>query len=226
MPPYISGMQQPSQLLLIRSLRRQRLATLGLAGAMVAQWLIGASAPPSDAEFNVITCRALKVLDSDGVVRVGVATSPKGDSVIMLSDAARRPRMAFGTLIDGTAVFREMGTDGKPRLVAQTLADGATSLTLSAGNQIPRLDARIDAEGNPQLRLMDRMGTTRIGADASRGVGAIMWFDAFGKSRMTASTIDRTACMWWQDENEQRRITIGTEPGGKVLLPNADQRGK
>ena len=68
------------------SLKRQKIAIIALASVIVAGVSVAAIQPAGDAEFDTITCKAWKVVDKDGKMRIGAIASADGSASVLWLD--------------------------------------------------------------------------------------------------------------------------------------------
>ena len=117
-----------------KSIKRQRFAIIALTGIIVAGGFVAAVRPAGDATFDTITCKAWKVVDKDGKVRI-MATTADGYAGVTWRDKDEKGRIVASTFADGDASVAWFDKDEKVRIAAATLADGTVVLPMK--DEIP-----------------------------------------------------------------------------------------
>ena len=110
------------------SSKRQKLAIIALAGVIIAGVGVAAIQPAGDATFDTITCKAWRVVDKDGKVRIGARTLAEGSASMVWIDKDGKMRIVATTFSDGQASVELLDKDEKMRIDAVTFADGAVRL--------------------------------------------------------------------------------------------------
>jgi hypothetical protein len=208
------------------SVRRQRVAIVTLSCILAGAALYGAASPASDATFDTVTCKAWRVVDKDGKVRIGANVAESGSPVLVLTNTNEVP-VVMASVLDGDRGYLGIhDRDGKARLTAAFGEDKAIGLRLFGDNREPRVALHVSANGAAGVRLHDTDGVMRIGADTfSSGNACIMHWDKEGQARMTATTFaDSTSLMGWLDKDKRVKFSAGTLPDGTVVYPT--QSGK
>ena len=116
------------------SVKRQRFAIVALAGIIVAGGFIAAVRPAGDATFDMITCKAWKVVDADGKARIVAEIFPGGQAIVIWLDKDGKPRIAAGTMADGQASVQWFDKDKKVKIAATTFPDGTVILPTKDDN--------------------------------------------------------------------------------------------
>jgi hypothetical protein len=83
--------------------------------------------PIGDAKFDTVTCKAWKLVDNDGKVRMFANTSDS-DAGMVWTDKNGRVRMRAVTCINGQAGIGWHDTDGNGRMIVKTEADGLADM--------------------------------------------------------------------------------------------------
>ena len=103
---YIAPMELQTQIdEMKQSLNRQKLINIALAGVIVVGVGVAAIQPAGDAEFGTITCKAWKVVDKDGKLRINAATLANGTASVQWLDKDEKIRIGAVTLPDGTVLL-------------------------------------------------------------------------------------------------------------------------
>ena len=87
------------------SSKRQKIAIIALACVIVAGVGVAAIQPAGDATFDTITCKAWKVVDKDGKVRISAKTFADGEAGVAWLDKDEKMRIGAGTTADGTVIL-------------------------------------------------------------------------------------------------------------------------
>ena len=106
------------------SVRRQRFAIVALASVLTGIALIGAVRPAGDATFDTITCKAWRVVDKGGKLRIGASTAADGAADVTWFDTDMKTRIIATTSPSGLAGVTWSDKEGKERIVAGTILDG------------------------------------------------------------------------------------------------------
>lgn len=136
------------------SVKRQRFAIIALACIIIAGGFIAAVRPVGDATFDTITCKAWKVVDKDGKVRI-MATTADGYAGVTWRDKDEKARIDASTTADGYASMAWRDKDGKARIDASTNADGGAGVTWLDKDGKFRIMAATLAGGNVLLPTKD-----------------------------------------------------------------------
>ena len=151
------------------SLNRQKLINIALASVIVAGVGVAAIQPAGDATFDTITCKAWRVVDKDGEVRIAAGKMDKNCKVLVdagtddsngvesvtWQDKDGKVRMSAGTFPDGGAGVMLLDKNEKLRISAVTLADGGAGVMLLDKNGQGRIMALTNADGTVILPTVD-----------------------------------------------------------------------
>ncbi len=85
-----------------RSLNRQKLINIALAGVIVVGVGVAAIQPAGDATFDTITCKEWKVVDKEGKLRISAETLADGNARVAWKDKDGKTRILAATKADGT----------------------------------------------------------------------------------------------------------------------------
>ena len=100
---YLAPMELQTQIDELKaSSKRQKIAIIALAGVIVVGVGVAAIQPAGDATFDTITCKAWRVVDKDGKVRIGAGTHADGEASVQWLDKDEKVRIAAGITADGT----------------------------------------------------------------------------------------------------------------------------
>ena len=103
---YLAPMELQTQIDELKaSSKRQKIAIIALASVIVAGVGVAAIQPAGDATFETITCKAWKVVDKDGKLRIAAVTSADGQASVQWKDKDGKVRIGAGTHADGTVVL-------------------------------------------------------------------------------------------------------------------------
>ena len=153
---YLAAMELQTQIDELKaSLNRQKLAIIALASVIVAGVGVAAIQPAGDATFDTITCKAWKVVDKDGKLRINAATYADGQASVQWNDKDGMARIAAGTNADGQSGVGLFDKDGKVRISATTLADGSASVKWWDKDEKVRISAGVSANGTVELPTKD-----------------------------------------------------------------------
>ena len=130
---YLAPMELQTQIDELKaSSKRQKLINIALAGVIVLGVGVAANQPALDAEFDVITCKALKVVDRDGTVRIAALTSIDGfATVVWLDKDQKTVRIMAGIGPNGDASVALYDKDKALRIDTATQGDGTVRLPTS-----------------------------------------------------------------------------------------------
>ncbi len=78
--------------------------------------------------FDIVTCKELRVVDKDGKLRIKAGTRADGRASVYWFDKDGELRIDVSTFADGQASVRWLDKDGETRINAGTLADGTVVL--------------------------------------------------------------------------------------------------
>ena len=137
------------------SSKRQKIAIIALASVIVAGVGVAAIQPAGDATFDTITCKAWKVVDKDGKVRIGATTDANANASVVLFDKDGKVRIGAGTPADGQASVELFDKDEKQRISASTTADGQASVQWRDKDGKLRMAAVTRADGTVVLPTSD-----------------------------------------------------------------------
>ena len=114
--------------------------------------------------FDIVTCKELRVVDKDGKLRINASTSEDGQASVQLFDNDGKLRIDVSTFADGQTSVRWLDKDGKLRIKAGTRADGRASVYWFDKDGELRIDVSTSANGEASVRWFDKDGETRINA--------------------------------------------------------------
>ena len=153
---YLAPMELQTQIDELKaSSNRQKLINIALAGVIVAGVGVAAIQPAGDATFDTITCKAWKVVDKDGKVRIDAGTNADGTASVIWKDKDGKSRIDVGTIANGNAGVTCLDKDGKQRIAAATFADGDASVAWMDKDGKLRIDAAAGADGTVRLPTSD-----------------------------------------------------------------------
>lgn len=137
----LQGMQTLEQRIraLERSNRRLRGVTSAATLCCVAVVALGAVRGADNAAFDELTCRAIRVVDKDGKVRVTVGALSDRAFGMTILDADSKPRIGIGTTLGGDAMLDMLDAKGESRMSIETDKEGYA------------LTRWKDARGNPRV---------------------------------------------------------------------------
>jgi len=142
------------------SVQRQRIVIASLAAIIGVGAFIGATHPVGDGSFDTVTCRAWKLIDKDGTLRIGATTFADGEAVVQWFDKGGKMRIVAATDADGDATVQMNDKDGKSRISAATQAGGQASVQWNDKNGAKRIDAGTFPDGTAAVQWVDKDGKT------------------------------------------------------------------
>ena len=153
--------------------RRQRYSITALAAIILGGAFIVMTRPAGDATFDTVTCKAWKLVDTDGKTRMSAVTTANGHADMSWFDKDGETRILAGTYATGDAAMAWFDKDGETRMVANT-----------------------DANGDADMSWFDKDGTMRIVAGTYvDGIAVAWWFDKDGELRIKTGTDAENAVM-------------------------------
>ena len=134
-----------------RTLRRQRLAILGLGTALAFVFLGGMQ----DLPVTELSLRKLTIVDETGRPRLVAEGGTKEPGVATLAhlDNQGIPRIFAGTFPGGTASITVADRLGRGRLVAGTYAGGSASLVAASSEERIRMVTGTRADGSVNMTI-------------------------------------------------------------------------
>jgi hypothetical protein len=147
-----------------RLLRQRNFALLG-SGAMLGLAMLAFVPAPSQSA-DVVTCKALRIVDEGGKVRIIAAVTPSGQASIALLDK-----------------------QGKSRVSCSTFEDGNAAVKLSDANGQLRVTLGTRARGDGVIEWLDQSGKIRLAAGTTAsGEAGVFWLDPAESQRLSAFT--------------------------------------
>ena len=139
-----------------RTLRRQRLAILGM-GTALAFILLGGM---QDLPVTELSLRKLIIVDDEGRPRLVAEAGTKEPGVATLAhlDDQGIPRIFSGTFPGGAASMTIGDRLGQGRLVAGTYAGGSASLVCASSDERVRMVTGTRADGSVQMTMYQADG--------------------------------------------------------------------
>jgi len=156
---------EPRLELRVRTLLQQRnFALVGSGAILILAMLAFVSAPSQSAD--VVTCKALRIVDEDGKVRIIAAVTPSGQASIALLDKQGKSRVSCSTFEDGNAAVK--------------LSDANGQLRVALGTR---------ARGDGVIEWLDQSGKIRLIAGTTvSGEAGVFWLDPAESQRLSALT--------------------------------------
>lgn len=130
----------------IRSLEqsnlRLRRSVISLAALVATITALGAIGLSENASFDTVTCKALKVVDAAGKVRLAaMPVGAAGSMYFACFDTDSKPRIGIGVTKEGDASVDLCDKDGSMRISSMSYADGAALTRWFDKNGDPRIVA-------------------------------------------------------------------------------------
>ncbi len=105
--------------------------------------------------FDIVTCKELRVVDKDGKLRINASTSEDGQASVQLFDNDGKLRIKAGTRADGRASVYWFDKDGELRIDVSTSANGEASVRWFDKDGETRINAGTLADGTVVLPTED-----------------------------------------------------------------------